>query len=51
MPLQEEDGSWWDYQLFGYHKAYGSGYVLMTLGNCRRALGWEPGSDDSDAAE
>jgi hypothetical protein len=34
-PLQEEDGSFWDYQLYGYHKAYGTGYVLLTLANCR----------------
>ena len=37
VPLQEEDGSFWDYQLFGYHKAYGTGYVLVTLGRCLRA--------------
>jgi hypothetical protein len=37
LPLQEEDGSFWDYQLYSYHKAYGTGYVLMTLGNCRAA--------------
>jgi hypothetical protein len=36
VPLQEEDGSWWDYQLYGYHKAYGTGYVLLVLGKCRR---------------
>ena len=35
LPLQETDGSWWDYQLFGYHKAYGTAYVLMALGRCR----------------
>jgi hypothetical protein len=35
LPLQEDDGSFWDYQLFGYHKAYGTGYVLSTLGRCR----------------
>ena len=35
LPLQEVDGSFWDYQLFGYHKAYGTGYVLSTLGRCR----------------
>jgi hypothetical protein len=34
LPLQEEDGSWWDYQLYRYHKAYGTGFVLMTLVNC-----------------
>jgi hypothetical protein len=38
LPLQEPDGSWWDYQLFQYHKTYGTGYVLMTLGRCRSAL-------------
>jgi hypothetical protein len=34
-PLQEEDGSFWDYQLYGYHKAYGTGYVLLALARCR----------------
>jgi hypothetical protein len=37
VPLQEKDGSWWDYQLYGFHKAYGTGYVLTTLARCRRA--------------
>ena len=32
--LQEQDGSFWDYQLFNYHKVYGTGYVLMALGDC-----------------
>jgi len=36
LKLQEKDGSWWDYQLFHYHKAYGTGYVLLALGACRR---------------
>jgi glutamate racemase len=31
VPLAEEDGSFWDYQLYSYHKAYGTGYVLMAL--------------------
>ena len=35
VPLQEKDGSFWDYQLYGYHKAYGTGYVLMILAGCR----------------
>ena len=35
LPLQEPDGSWWDYQLYGYHKPYGTAYVLMTLARCR----------------
>ena len=28
---QEKDGSWWDYPLFDYHQAYGTGYVLTSL--------------------
>jgi hypothetical protein len=39
LPLQETDGSFWDYQLFNYHKPYGTGYVLATLALCRRAIG------------
>jgi len=35
LPLQEKDGSWWDYQLYQVHKPYGTGYVLMALGRCR----------------
>lgn len=39
VPLQEKDGSWYDYQLFHFHKAYGTGYALLTLGAAQRALG------------
>jgi hypothetical protein len=35
VSVQEKDGSFWDYQLYGYHKAYGTGYALLTLANCR----------------
>lgn len=35
LPLQEPDGSWWDYQLYSYHRAYGTGYVLRVLAACR----------------
>lgn len=34
-PLQEPDGSWWDYQLYGYHKPYGTAMVVMSLARCR----------------
>jgi hypothetical protein len=37
VPLQERDGSWWDYQLFNFHKAYGTGYVLVSLARVARA--------------
>lgn len=32
---QEKDGSWWDYPLYNYHQAYGTGYSLMALAWCR----------------
>ena len=35
MDMQARDGSWWDYQLYGYHKAYGTGYALLVLAKCR----------------
>lgn len=34
LPHQEEDGSWWDYAMFSYHKPYGTAYALMTLLRC-----------------
>jgi hypothetical protein len=45
LPLQEEDGSWWDYQLFGFHKPYGTGFVLLTLGRTLEAAGAGPGAE------
>ena len=35
LPRQEEDGSWWDFPLYNYHKPYGTAFALMTLGRCR----------------
>ena len=35
VSIQEKDGSWWDYQLYSYHKAYGTSYVLMALAHAR----------------
>lgn len=35
---QEKDGSWWDYPLYDYHQAYGTGYSLMALSWCRSKL-------------
>ena len=31
LPLQEKDGSWWDYPLYNYHYSYGTAYALMSL--------------------
>jgi hypothetical protein len=34
LPLQEKDGSWWDYPLYDYHQPYGTSYTLMALKRC-----------------
>ena len=39
LERQEKDGSWWDYPLYDYHQAYGTGYSLMALTWCRSVLG------------
>ncbi|MGL4942355.1 MAG: hypothetical protein ACRC46_04100 [Thermoguttaceae bacterium] len=31
VPLQEKDGSWWDYPLYDYHQQYGTAYAVMSL--------------------
>lgn len=36
---QFDDGSFWDYPLFGYTKAYGTGYGVLIMSNCRQVLG------------
>lgn len=33
---QESDGCWWDYPLYEYHYAYGTGYTLVALSRCRK---------------
>ena len=35
IPLQEKDGSWWDFPLYNYHRPYGTAFALMTLARCR----------------
>ncbi|MBI2924960.1 MAG: terpene cyclase/mutase family protein [Verrucomicrobia bacterium] len=37
VPLQEKDGSWWDYPLYDYHQPYGTAFALMSLARCREA--------------
>jgi hypothetical protein len=36
LPLQEQDGSWWDFPLYNYHQAYGTAFALMTLKRCEK---------------
>lgn len=35
VPLQEKDGSWFDFPLYNYHQQYGTAFALMTLSRCR----------------
>jgi hypothetical protein len=35
MPLQEKDGSWWDYPLYDYHQAWGTAMAVSALVHCR----------------
>ena len=39
VPLQEKDGSWWDYPLYNYHQPWGTSFALMTLQRCLPAKG------------
>ncbi len=32
---QEKNGSWWDFPLYNYHYAYGTGYTLTILSRCK----------------
>ncbi len=50
VPLQEKDGSWWDYQLYTYHKPYGTGYVLLTLARCLDVLERDATRDSAASA-
>jgi hypothetical protein len=36
LPLQEKDGSWWDFPLYDYHQQYGTAMALMTLVRCQK---------------
>ncbi|PYI89399.1 MAG: hypothetical protein DME26_01370 [Verrucomicrobia bacterium] len=36
IPLQEKDGSWWDFPLYNYHQQYGTAFALMTLARCHK---------------
>ncbi len=34
IPLQEKDGSWWDFPFYDYHKQYGTSMALLSLRRC-----------------
>ncbi len=39
LPLQEKDGSWWDFPFYDYHQQYGTAFALMSLARCRKSGG------------
>ncbi|MCL4732013.1 MAG: hypothetical protein KJ044_16460, partial [Planctomycetes bacterium] len=39
---QYDDGSFWDYPLYGYTKAYGTGFGVLILSNLKKAAGKTP---------
>ena len=36
--IQEDDGSWFDYPLYSYHKPYGTAFALLSLECCRKPI-------------
>ncbi len=38
IELQDPDGAWFDFPLYGYHKCYGAAYGLLTLQECEKGL-------------
>ena len=34
LPLQEKDGSWWDYPLYDYHHTWGTAMAVSSLVHC-----------------
>ena len=34
IPLQEGDGSWWDFPFYNYHQQYGTAMALLSLKRC-----------------
>lgn len=42
LPLQEKDGSWWDYPFYNYHQQYGTAMATYVLRKCQRDAGESP---------
>lgn len=36
LPLQEKDGTWWDFPFYDYHQQYGTAFAIMSLKRCKR---------------
>ena len=37
LPLQEKDGSWWDFPLYNYHQQYGTAMAICSLVRCQHS--------------
>jgi hypothetical protein len=42
VPLQETDGSWWDFPFYDYHQPYGTAMAVMSLVRCQEPGRAEP---------
>ncbi len=42
MPLQEADGSWWDYPFYNYHQQYGTAMAVTSLIECMQNVESSP---------
>lgn len=49
LPLQEKDGSWWDYPFYNYHQQYGAAMSLYCLRHCLHGEPVSPGDDEAVA--
>ena len=38
IPLQEKDGSWWDYPFYNYHQQYGTAMAVTSLLKCEQQV-------------
>jgi hypothetical protein len=37
LPLQEKDGSWWDFPMYNYHQQYGTAMAVSALVRCQHS--------------
>ena len=42
LPLQEKDGSWWDFPFYNYHQQYGTAMALVSLRRCQHETSPQP---------
>ncbi|MGQ9564592.1 MAG: prenyltransferase/squalene oxidase repeat-containing protein [Thermogutta sp.] len=47
IPLQEKDGSWWDFPFYDYHQQYGTAFALLALQKCREGAAKSKGAKGS----